>query len=354
MKIITRHIHGTIVSAWILVLFIFLGIQCFIAFVSEFGDIGTGNYHLWEAFHYVLWSMPSFIYGLSSMIGLLGCLLGLGHLASHSELIVMRVSGVSKLQIIGCVFKVALVFVLFMFFLGEYVGPTALASAKTMKRMDMYGTNVFNTVHGIWLREEQRYIHIETLVAGIRLEGITQYQFDDHHQLLSALYANNATYDKEQWEFNDVVETHFSPTGVSTDHFDHQIWQTKINPALFNLSQIDPQEMTLRQLWRFIAYRKSNGLETSNYTLELWQRLLQPVAALILILLAVPFVFGPLRTVAMGFRIVIGVGIGFLFYVLNQFFGPLTVVYQIPSIVGAGLPALLFLVIFIILLSRAP
>ena len=90
MKILQRHIGLTIIMATLLVLMVLIGLQIFISFISELHDIGTGSYNLWQVFQYVILTMPNYLYSFFPMASLLGCLTGLGYLASNSELIVMR------------------------------------------------------------------------------------------------------------------------------------------------------------------------------------------------------------------------------------------------------------------------
>jgi lipopolysaccharide export system permease protein len=71
-----------------------------------------------------------------------------------------------------------------------------------------------------------------------------------------------------------------------------------------------------------------------------------------MMLMALSFIFGPLRSVAMGTRVVTGISFGFLFYVLDQIFGPLSLVYAMPPLFGALLPSMAFLVISITLLLK--
>jgi len=71
-----------------------------------------------------------------------------------------------------------------------------------------------------------------------------------------------------------------------------------------------------------------------------------------MLFLAIPFIFGPLRSVTMGLRLVSGVVVGFSFYMLNQFFGPFSLVYNVPPFVAALLPSLLFFIIGVFLMRR--
>ena len=71
-----------------------------------------------------------------------------------------------------------------------------------------------------------------------------------------------------------------------------------------------------------------------------------------MMLLALSFIFGSLRSVTAGARIVTGICFGFLFYVINEIFGQMSVVYSVPALVGAIMPSLLFLGVIWWLLSR--
>jgi lipopolysaccharide export system permease protein len=71
-----------------------------------------------------------------------------------------------------------------------------------------------------------------------------------------------------------------------------------------------------------------------------------------MMLMALSFIFGPLRSVPMGVRVVTGISFGFLFYVLDQIFGPLSLVYNMPPVLGALLPSMLFLLISVYMLLK--
>ena len=70
---------------------------------------------------------------------------------------------------------------------------------------------------------------------------------------------------------------------------------------------------------------------------------MQPVSVAVMLLVALSFIFGPLRTVTMGARIIMGVVTGIVFHLINEIFGPVVMVYQIPAIIGAVLPSILFI-----------
>ena len=353
MKIITKHIGVTVISATLLVLLILIGLQTFISFVAQLNDLGKGHYGLWQAMIYVPLTLPSSVYAFFPMAGLLGSLLGLGYLASNSELIIMRTSGVSMLRIVWAVLCAALVMLFFMTIIGELVSPFSMHYAKTEKAIAKSGGQALNTKTGIWMRDGDNFIHIDSAIPGLSLNGISQYQFNNDHQLLKTVYAKTAIRKNHQWLLQNIVETKFKGYSAKSDVVTQRPWSVKVNPELMQISEIDPAEMSLHKLSQVIHYRKANGLTVRSYQLEFWQRVLQPLSTLVMIFLAIPFIFGPLRSVPMGLRIVTGVVVGFSFYLLNQFLGPFSLVYQIPPFVGAVLPSLLFISLGFILMRHA-
>ncbi len=71
-----------------------------------------------------------------------------------------------------------------------------------------------------------------------------------------------------------------------------------------------------------------------------------------MILLASSFIFGPLRSVSMGARMLMGIMTGFAVYVSDRVFGPVTLVYSVPPILAAIAPSLLFGGISLYILGR--
>ncbi|MGL5500171.1 MAG: LptF/LptG family permease, partial [Plesiomonas shigelloides] len=72
----------------------------------------------------------------------------------------------------------------------------------------------------------------------------------------------------------------------------------------------------------------------------------------VMMLLALSFIFGPLRSVTMGARVLTGICFGFVFYGADQIFGPLSLVYHVPAVIGAAFPSVLFLGLSWYLLTR--
>lgn len=115
---------------------------------------------------------------------------------------------------------------------------------------------------------------------------------------------------------------------------------------------LDPDALSISGLHNYVKYLKSSGQDAGRYQLNMWSKIFQPLSVAVMMLMALSFIFGPLRSVPMGVRVVTGISFGFVFYVLDQIFGPLTLVYGIPPIIGALLPSASFFLISLWLLMR--
>jgi len=300
MSLLQRYIAKTVINSILMVTLMLIGLQIFIVFISQLGDLGRGDYGILHAFIYVLYTLPLEVYVFFPLAALLGCLLGLGSLASHSELIVMRMAGVSIGQISWAVIKGALLLVLAVTLVGEVIGPLGAVAAENQKAMAMSGGQTVQTKHGVWFRDGDNFIHINTILPGNRFLGVIDYHFNKDHVLDWASYAQSATFDKEgNWVLHNVNESIITTSGVTVKHYDKMPWSVSIQPKMLGIDAYDPIQLPLVKLYRYIEYRNQNNLQSGQYQLVLWQRIIQPFATMIMIFLAIPFIFGPLRTVTM-------------------------------------------------------
>jgi lipopolysaccharide export system permease protein len=100
--------------------------------------------------------------------------------------------------------------------------------------------------------------------------------------------------------------------------------------------------LSLRGLIDYLDYLEANEQDPSRYQLAFWRKIMQPITVAVMLLVALSYIFGPLRSVSMGARIMMGVVTGILFFVCNEVLGSLSLVYQFPPLIGAISPSILF------------
>lgn len=353
MKITDRYIGRTVINATLLVAILFIGLSVFISLIRQLDDIGTGAYGLFAVIKYVILDLPQQVYVVFPIISLVGIMLGLSMLANHSELTILRASGVSLNQIVMAVLKASMVLLVVATLLGEWLAPMAEHAAADYKELLTSNGQTLTTREGTWMRDGENFIYIRLIINNTHLEGITRYQFDQQRKLAEVSYAKSGAYENHQWIMQDVVSSKINLQQVTSQRVATATWKLSINPQLLRIAIVDPAAMSLPQLYNYMHYLKTNNLNSDEYTLPFWQRVFRPLATIVMMLLAIPFVFGSLRTVTISLRLVVGIMVGFVFSLTNQFFGPISVVYQWPPVLAALLPTLIFAVAAYWLLRRA-
>lgn len=352
MKIIERYLAKNVVLAIAFVTLLLIGLQLFILLVNQLESIGKGDYGILQALLFVCLQMPYEVYLFFPMASLLGALIGLGTLAQHRELIILRAAGMSIGQITWAVFKVALMVILVVTLLGEYVVPRLLHQANDVKMKAVSGGQTVRTAKGIWLRQQRDFLMIGGMENQKTLLQIYQFHFGDDHRLMLTRKIAKAYWDNGIWRAQDVVETHFYKDHTTVKTRPQLLWHTSFKPSLYSVATL-PDEMTLPALYRYWRGRAQNNQPIAHEKLIFLQRIFQPATTLVMMLLAIPFIFGPLRSSTMGSKLLIGATIGFSFYIMNKLLGSMSDVFRWSPELAASLPTLLFAVLGMYLMKRA-
>ena len=98
MRKLDRYIGLNVMGAILIVLVVVIFLNGLFAFLDELSSM-RANYQLPQVLKYLLLTTPKRIYEVIPMAALIGCLAGLGSMAGHSELLVMRAAGVSLSRI---------------------------------------------------------------------------------------------------------------------------------------------------------------------------------------------------------------------------------------------------------------
>lgn len=342
MSILQRYIAKTVISATLIVVVVMLGLTFVINLLSELRDVGTGDYGFFQAVIHVVLELPHTIYQFFPMLVLMGGVLGLGVLASNQELVVMRSSGFSTRNIMGASIIAALLMIFVATVVGEWLAPKGYFIGETRKDSAQNGGQAVATITGIWMHEDNNFLHISRVIGLNHLEGVTRYQFNRQHKLLAAYYIKTMDIEKGRWLLHDVVKTSFNNNQTRSESFDNAHWDLVLNPNLLNVGLMDPAEMSLKNLYDYSQHFMQNGIRSASLRWEFWKRIFQPLTTLVMMLLAIPFVLRSSRSSTMGVRVLFGISVGFVFYILNAFLGQFSIVFQFSPILAAIFPTLLF------------
>ncbi|MDF9388452.1 lipopolysaccharide ABC transporter permease LptG [Vibrio sp. 1151_11] len=352
-KILDLYVGRTIVATTLLVLATFVGLSGIIKYVEQLRKVGEGSYDLLQALLFVVLSIPRDIEMFFPMAALLGALIGLGMLASSSELVVMQAAGFSKLNIGMSVLKTAVPLMIIVTLLGQWGAPQAQKMARDLRAFSLSGGSIVSVRSGVWARDVNDFIFIGKIDDN-KLYGLNMWRFDNNKSLQNILFAEEVDYDKDnQWVMKNVQITDMRDDVLITKQtLPEYRWTTSLAPDKLAVVTVKPEELSLSGLYDYVSYLKTSEQDASRYDLALWRKITQPFSIAVMMLMALSFIFGPLRSVTMGARILSGVIAGFTFYISSEFFGPLSLVYGIPPVFGAVAPSLVFLSVAVMLLRR--
>ncbi|OQW95467.1 MAG: LPS export ABC transporter permease LptG [Beggiatoa sp. IS2] len=354
MKIIDAYIGQNVLAGIFIVLIVLVGLFVFFSFIEEVDDIGKQSYDTWQALQYVLLEIPQHIYDLLPTAVLLGSLLGLGSLANNSELVVIRASGVSIGRIAFATMKMGLSLTLVGMMIGEIFAPQTVQHARNMRAVAQSEQNYvsFNRRYGFWARDGHNFINIRTILIDGGFGGATLYELDDHRRIHTITHANIVYYQGGQWLLEQAEQDHITAQQVVIEHLPRTTWKAILSPELVSNVIIDPYKLSSLGLYKHIDYLKKNEQNSAKYELAFWTRLSYPLVSIAMIFIAIPFVFGSLRTVSIGQRVLVGALLGIGFYMLNQMASNFALVYEINPLVSALLPPLTFLGLATFLFQR--
>lgn len=351
MKTLDRHVGFTVFGAILVVLLVIVGLDVISAIVDELKDL-EDNYTFVEAMIYVVATLPGRIYEYIPFAALVGSLVGLGGLASQSELIVMRSAGVPTLRIIWMVMKPAMVLMLLGLFISEYIAPPTEQWASKRRALAQYGESAVNSRYGLWNREADQYMHFNIVETPYSLKGVTIFDFDDQRHLNSMLFARTAKFASGNWQLQDVVITNVGEQETQREIKSELKWQTNLTPNVLRQLVVKAENLSVSGLWSFAQYMADQDLSAGEYLLAFWNKVLQPLGTASLVLVAISFVFGPLREVTMGFRVFIGVMVGIIFRTSQDMLGPASLVFGFQPIIAVLAPILICAIIGIFLIRR--
>ncbi|MDR6643140.1 MULTISPECIES: LPS export ABC transporter permease LptG [Rhodanobacteraceae] len=342
-RLIAMSVLGTLLLVWL----VLAGFDSLLQFVRQLGNIGKNGFSLYDAIAYIMLTLPRRLYQMFSNAALIGGLLGLGGLAATGELTALRAAGMSKLRIAGSAAGVIAVLTLAVVVMGETAAPYGDQHAQAIQ-VRMRSSNLGSTSSGLWARDGGRIINAKSAIAvqdgdrtTVKLVDVRVYSFTPDGQLSVFSHGDSATHDGNKWIMSKVRTTTLDDQGTHSTNQDTQTWASRLNPHVLEQSVIHPEYLSMADLRRNIRYLDNNGQNSGVYAVAFWGRALFALNTLVLVLCAMPFAFGSLRSGGLGKRLFIGIILAIGWYFLQGAMVNFGTVYGMPPLLANLLPTTL-------------
>ena len=344
MKIYRRYLAREAAAAILLVLGGFLALFGFFDMIAEVKNVGQGNYQLHHAISYVALRLPGHVYELMPIAVLIGALYALSTLARHSEITVLRASGMSTRSLLTGLFQVAAVFALLTFLIGEFVVPPLERTAEQIRLREKGRAVGQDLRSGLWVKDDRRFINVQVVLPDTRLRGIRIYDFDENAKLRSVTEAVEGEYvPPASWRLSGVVQTVLHGDKAEVIKIPDLAWESALNPDILAVLMVSPEHMSLLHLSSYTKHLIENGQTTQRYDIAMWKKMFYPLAALVMVALALPFGYTHNRVSGVSLKIFSGVMIGVLFHMLNGLFSNLGAINSWSPFISAMMPSALFM-----------
>jgi|JYMV01.1.fsa_nt_gi lipopolysaccharide export system permease protein len=353
LSILDRYIGKQVLLSISLTLLVLIGLRTLFTLLDEAGKVGEGVYQFADAIYYSLLLIPSRIYEFFPMAVLIGGLSALGNMAAQNELTVMRAAGIKTIGIVASTIKATAILMVLVFVIGEWVSPISSVTAQQERAAAISGNQIKTSAKGVWARSGQDILHIKKVISDHALSGVTLFQMDDKAKIKQMVTAQKVTYRQSFWVYHKPTIRVHQNDKVLQQRPEEFVWDGELKPQHVEVLTVEPEMLDLKGLREYQQYLDSNQLDSRHYQLAFWRKLTQPLSLVVMMVLASSFIFGPMRSVSMGARLMSGIVVGFSFHIVNNFFGPISLVYQFPPFLGALMPVVLFAVLSAYLLKRA-
>jgi lipopolysaccharide export system permease protein len=304
---------------------------------------GNGDAELWR---YVSLRLPQLIARFTPFAVLLGTLITLATLNQNSEVVSMKAAGISAHQIIAPLILASLGVAALSFAFNERVVTRATDTLSSWQEVD-YG--IVPRDNGIRPNVSVRWgddlIFVKQVIGtgeATRLRGVTLY--DRQGETLKRIVsAERGARQGRGWRLDKV--TSFDLDAGAQTLAPSLFYGEGLDPAQFTLAKVNADELDLRTLRASIRELKLSGRATSELESGLWHKISGPLSVVLMPLLGAVAAFGLARSGQLFIRAVIGMALGFAYFVADNFALAMGNLGAYPPLVAAWAPFLLFLLI---------
>lgn len=335
-----RYLLRTLLISTFVTLIFLLGIDFLVQSSDEADNLGVGKYSFLVMIYVLALQIPDKIIEFLPAAILVGSIMGLGQLGNQNELTVVRAAGVSKLRLSRAGILMAFFLGIGLIGISEYIAPGMNDKAELTRNQALGRASANHFAQGIWLDSgEDGYVHIAQFNPDGSLGGLSFYQ-QDREGNIRIDKVRRAEHQGDYWQLSDSYSIMLNSTRYQLGE-GRNTWHNSVNPQTLSRLADTSSAQTIAELYTLTQFLKANRIEHRNESLRLWQQLFLPLSTLAMLLLALPFAYGQVRSGGGGARLLIGILLGVSYYVLQAILSSMALLLHWPPILGALLPILI-------------
>lgn len=303
----------------------------------------NGEAELWT---YVSLRAPQIIAFALPFSVLLGSLVTLATLNQNSEVVSMKSGGLSAHQILAPLILASMLVAIGSFLFNETVVAPSTARLSAWQKVE-FGPipKEANVRTNVWVKDGNNLVNAKTVTgrgSNVILRDISIFARTENG-LKSLLQADEGRFTGDGWTISGVTE--FDVRKGSEEQKDSITLGNSLQPDQFTLSDVNAEGLTWLQLRSAIAELKAAGRPTMSLEGALWHKIAKPLSAILMPLLGGVAAFGLARSGQLFIRAVIGMALGFAYFVAENFALAMGNIGAYPPLLAAWSPFILFFLI---------
>jgi lipopolysaccharide export system permease protein len=304
---------------------------------------GNGEAELWT---YVSLRAPQLVARFLPFSVLLGTIITLATLNQNSEVISMKAGGLSAHQILAPLIVASMGVALFSFLFNETLVAPASARLAQWEKVEFGPIPAESNIRtNIWVKDGNNLINARTVTGrgkDVRLQDITIYNRTENG-LRSLLQGDQARFTDSGWLLTNV--TRFDVTTGTEEKQAELLIGDSIRPDQFTLANVSADSLSIFALHTAIEELEQAGRPTMGLKAGWWHKISGPMSSMLMPLLGAVAAFGLARSGQLFLRAVIGMALGFTYFVADNFALAMGNIGAYPTLLAAWAPFLLFFLI---------
>ena len=282
---------------------------------------------------------------------LLATLITLVTLNQNSEVVAMKAAGMSAHQVLAPLLLTAALVAVVSFGFNERIVTRANATLKAWEAAE-YGavpesvSSTGGVRSNVYLTDGRNILSAATLSGqgeGIVLTNVTWYERAASGIIREQIRAPRATYAAPGWRLENPVR--FDVAGATSEQAAALVVGKTLSPARIDLQSVDPDSQSFWELSETIDAFDAAGRNTNEMRAKWWHRLSGPLSALLMPLLGSIAAFGLARSGQLFVRAIIGMALGFAYFVVDNAALAMGSFGGYPPFLAAWAPFFLFLLL---------
>jgi len=274
-----------------------------------------------DALRYFAWKLPEMVSRTASFSILMATLLTLGVLSRDSEIIAMRSCGISLLKISFPMLALGFIASILLFLNAEVVLPYSYAQTEQIDRVKIKKKedNLTFKRNNIWFRSGPLILQARLFEPKTRtLSGVVIWNVDAHMNPASRIDADTAIYQQGEWLLHSATEKKFLiPVGFEAKSAPTMAVELNLKIEDLQVLDRDADNMSIQVLKEYADNLKNGGYQAYRYYTLMHAKVATPFAALVMVLLGIPFALKNSRSSGISKGIGVSIGISFAYFVVN-------------------------------------